>query len=212
MRDAWPFYYSRTGVEGFQQKPVADGPSSLMDNNKASSTAAAASSKTAQRVPQLPGSRMASRQNSITANKKTAVDPDAPSITVDISTKPGGRMGSIRIRPSESPDRKTNSPSKQIADTGTETGGRERVNSAGSGNKSVSSRRTIESARKKILYLASKNEWASLEQNLKSLELSVAGSKDPADQLPLAGLQEEVNIYFYKKKFKSRAKNQIFGW
>jgi len=178
-----------------------------MDNNKASSTAAAASSKTAQRVPQLPGSRMASRQNSITANKKTAVDPDAPSITVDISTKPGGRMGSIRIRPSESPDRKTNSPSKQIADA--ETGGRERGDSVGSGGKSVSSRRTIDSAKKKILYLASKNEWASLEQNLKSLELSVAGSKDPADQLPLAGLQEEVNIYFYKIEFQSRAKNQI---
>lgn len=163
-----------------------------MDNNKTSSTAAAASSKTAQRGPQLPGSRMASRQNSITANKKPVVDPDSPSITVDISTKPGGRMGSIRIRPSESPDRKTNSPSKQLADT--ETVGRERVDSVGSGGgKSVGVRRTIESARKKILYLASKNEWASLEQNLKSLELTVAGSKDPADQLPLAGLQEEVS-------------------
>lgn len=123
-----------------------------------------------------------SRQNSSLTKTKTDADV-VPSITVDI-TKSGGKVTSVKVRdgarPSESPEASSTAPEE----------GRERVDSAGSGISS--GRRTIESAKKKILWLASKSEWSSLEQNLKSLELSIAGSKDPSDQYPLANIQDEV--------------------
>lgn len=60
------------------------------------------------------------------------------------------------------------------------------------GNK-VAGKRMIDSAKKKILWLASKNEWGGLEQAMKTLEQTVAANKNSPELLsPLADIQDEV--------------------
>ena len=107
-------------------------------------------------------------------------------------------MTSIKIKDAP-PERSSKSPDASLTlDGGDGPSSRDRADSTGSGKSAGAStlagnnRRTIESAKKKILWLASKSEWNSLEQLMKTLELAVAGSKDPADQSPLANVRDEV--------------------
>ena len=67
--------------------------------------------------------------------------------------------------------------------------------SVNSGSKAGANKRGVDSARKKILWAASKGEWGSPEQMLKILEQSVAGNRNSPDGLPLANVQDEVSFH-----------------
>lgn len=119
------------------------------------------------------------------------------------------RAPSIRMRPSGegspgqqgTPESRSKSPSPHSGES------RERSESlqseslmsaapdgqaASSGGRAGANKRGVDSARKKILWAASKGEWGSLEQMLKILEQSVAGNRNSPDGLPLANVQDEV--------------------
>ena len=159
-----------------------------------------------------PVTALLSRQNSKTGRGSTPVsnsDQDSPPVVPDTIDSPLlgrannngagnsiSRTSSIRSKQGEpSADRNT-SPMPKSRDQTPESG--DSIQSTGDssslGNK-VTGKRLIDSAKKKILWLASKNEWGGLEQAMKTLEQTVAANKNSSELLsPLADIQDEVYI------------------
>ena len=157
-----------------------------------------------------PVTALLSRQNSKTGRGSTPVsnsDQDSPPVVPDTIDSPLlgrannngagnsiSRTSSIRSKQGEpSADRNT-SPMPKSRDQTPESG--DSIQSTGDssslGNK-VTGKRLIDSAKKKILWLASKNEWGGLEQAMKTLEQTVAANKNSTELLsPLADIQDEV--------------------
>lgn len=158
-----------------------------------------------------PVTALLSRQNSKTGRGSTPPvsnsDQDSPPVVPDTIDSPLlgrannngaansiSRTSSIRSKQGEpSADRNT-SPMPKSRDQTPESG--DSIQSTGDssslGNK-VAGKRMIDSAKKKILWLASKNEWGGLEQAMKALEQTVAANKNSPELLsPLADIQDEV--------------------
>jgi hypothetical protein len=158
-----------------------------------------------------PVTALLSRQNSKTGRGSTPPvsnsDQDSPPVVPDTIDSPLlgrannngaansiSRTSSIRSKQGEpSADRNT-SPMPKSRDQTPESG--DSIQSTGDssslGNK-VAGKRMIDSAKKKILWLASKNEWGGLEQAMKTLEQTVAANKNSPELLsPLADIQDEV--------------------
>lgn len=53
----------------------------------------------------------------------------------------------------------------------------------------------------KILVLAQKSEWSAVEQTLKVLEKLVAAGGEDTVSVPMAGIMDPVNIFFFESIF-----------
>lgn len=139
-----------------------------------------------------PALTLLSRQNSKRLNRGSAPSSDADSppilpnsVESPLASKSNSRTPSIRIKDPgrgkspASPDRSpVYSDSPEI--------GAESLLQAGTNS------RAYESAKKKILFFASKGEWTSLEQAIKTIEQVIASNKNSVDSQPLATIQDEV--------------------
>ncbi|KAI9558204.1 hypothetical protein GHT06_014957 [Daphnia sinensis] len=158
-----------------------------------------------------PVTALLSRQNSKTVRGSTphsSSDQDSPPVVPDGMDSPLlgrtnngaasiSRTSSIRSKGgAEQSMERTTSPKPKSRDQTPETGQGDSLLSAGDpsslGNKTTG-KRMIDSAKKKILWLASKSEWGGLEQAMKTLEQTVAANKNSPESIaPLAGIQDEV--------------------
>ncbi len=158
-----------------------------------------------------PVTALLSRQNSKTGRGSTPVssDQDSPPIVPDTIDSPllskktasNGAAGSVSRTPSirskqgePSGERNNESPLPKSRDQTPLREGSEPIGDDSLGNK-VAGKRMVDSARKKILWLASKSEWGSLEQAMKTLEQTAGTQKNSSDPPPLAGIQDEVLYY-----------------
>ena len=166
-----------------------------------------------------PVTALLSRQNSKTGRGSTPAssDQDSPPIVPDTIDSPllgkktanngagsVSRTASIRSRQGENQltvDRNADSPlPPKSRDHTPFREGSEPISDDSLGSKGTTgSKRMVDSAKKKILWLSSKSEWGSLEQALKALEQTIAAQKNSPDALPLAGIQDEV-ISFRKSQ------------
>lgn len=55
----------------------------------------------------------------------------------------------------------------------------------------------IRDAAQRILVLCQKGEWGPVDQILKSMEKAIANAGEEANSIPLAGVLDLVNIFFY---------------
>lgn len=149
-----------------------------------------------------PVTALLSRQNSKTGRGSTPVsnsDQDSPPIVADNSDNPlnrannGGmsRTSSIRSKQGEPSAERNISPSPNSRD---QTPSRDESGQGDDLSSKVTGKRLVDSAKKKILWLASKSEWGSLEQAMKALEQTIAAQKNSTSEssLPLAGIQDDV--------------------
>lgn len=162
-----------------------------------------------------PVTTLLSRQNSKTVRGSTPLsssDQDSPPVVPDgmdsplLSRANNGagsisRTSSIRSRRAEQSLERNTSPMPKSRDQTPESGQGDSIVSVGDpsslGNKTAG-KRMIDSAKKKILWLASKNEWGALEQAMKTLEQTVAANKtSPESIAPLAGIQDEVSLFIF---------------
>lgn len=166
-----------------------------------------------------PVTALLSRQNSKSVRGSTPVNnsdqESSPPILTDGNNDgpfAGKRTPSIKSKQGEPSADRNKSPSPKNVDQ-QPTPTRERSES-GQGDallsasdstnliNKVNGRRMIDSAKKKILWLASKAEWGSLEQALKTLDNALAAQKGSPEPSPLAGIQDEVTFSFYRIIFK----------
>uniref|UniRef100_A0A0P5ALS6 No mechanoreceptor potential C n=1 Tax=Daphnia magna TaxID=35525 RepID=A0A0P5ALS6_9CRUS len=160
-----------------------------------------------------PVTALLSRENSKTVRGSTphsSSDQDSPPVVPDGMDSPLlgrtnngagsiSRTSSIRSKRGEQSMERNTSPKPKSRDQTPETGQGDSFLSAGDssslGNKTTG-KRMIDSAKKKILWLASKNEWGGLEQAMKTLEQTVAANKNSPESIaPLAGIQDEFTGY-----------------
>ncbi|KZS13005.1 Serine/threonine-protein phosphatase 6 regulatory ankyrin repeat subunit C, partial [Daphnia magna] len=166
-----------------------------------------------------PVTALLSRENSKTVRGSTphsSSDQDSPPVVPDGMDSPLlgrtnngagsiSRTSSIRSKRGEQSMERNTSPKPKSRDQTPETGQGDSFLSAGDssslGNKTTG-KRMIDSAKKKILWLASKNEWGGLEQAMKTLEQTVAANKNSPESIaPLAGIQDEVFFLALLSKF-----------
>lgn len=128
-------------------------------------------------------------------NKKTANGAGSVSRTPSIKSKPTTGDPEINRNKSPSPKSPDQTPTRERSGSGQG----DALLSAGDSASKVTGKRIVDSARKKILWLASKSEWGSLEQAMKTLENAIATQKGSPDSTPLAGIQDEVIHSFIKQ-------------
>ena len=154
---------------------------------------------------------LSSRQGSKRLNKGSAPSSDADSppilpnsVESPLASKSNSRTSSFKIKesnrgksPASPVDRSPVHDSPEI--------GAESLLQAGS------SSRAYESAKKKILFLASKGEWTTLEQALKTIEQVAAANKNnPIDAQPLATIQDEVAYSTDNRRMNDWSLNNIY--
>lgn len=146
-----------------------------------------------------PALTLLSRQNSKRLNRGSAPSSDADSppilpnsVESPLASKSNSRTPSIRIKDpgrGKSPARSPASPDRSPIYSESPDIGAESLLQAGTNS------RAYESAKKKILFFASKGEWTSLEQAIRTIEQVIASNKNSIDSQPLATIQDEVTPY-----------------